>query len=128
MVNYQNIEGIYMTFTVWSYDHDASQFHANDLGADTFADLQTAVKTVRQRVRQTCHNTGWAKVRDISDAILVSLSECCRRDRQFDFAFLICDYATKFYQFLQGRTNRPNWDADFVRDGGLMNRRELRNA
>lgn len=48
-----------MTFTVWSYDHDAAQFHAN-----TFADFRTAVKTARQRVLQTCHNTGWAKVRD----------------------------------------------------------------
>lgn len=56
------------TFTVWVYDHDAAVHHDNDLEKDTFQDVSTAAQVARQRVKETNHNTGWAKVIDNSEA------------------------------------------------------------
>ncbi|WP_341744735.1 hypothetical protein [Azonexus hydrophilus] len=53
-----------MSFTVWAYDHDAAEHHCNDLTADTFSNAAEAAKCARQRVVETNHNTGYAKVVD----------------------------------------------------------------
>lgn len=52
------------SFTVWAYQYDAASFHANELRADTFKCRNQAIRVARQRVRETNHNTGWAKIID----------------------------------------------------------------
>ncbi len=52
------------SFTVWSYNYDAAPFHDNELQADTFQCRNQAVRIARRRVRDTNHDTGWAKIVD----------------------------------------------------------------
>lgn len=56
------------SFTVWSYDFDAAPFHHNQLRDDTFERIDRAVRVARQRVRESNHNTGWAKIIDNQQA------------------------------------------------------------
>lgn len=53
-----------MSYTIWVYDHDAAPHHDNNLGEDTFDDINKAVRQARTLVEKTNHNTGWAKIID----------------------------------------------------------------
>lgn len=53
-----------MSYTVWQYNCDINQHHQNDLNADTFESLDAAIACARNRVRETVHNTGYAKIVD----------------------------------------------------------------
>lgn len=56
------------SFTVWSYDYDAAPFHVNELSTDTFQCRNQAMRVARRRVRETNHDTGWAKIIDNTQA------------------------------------------------------------
>lgn len=53
-----------MSYTVWQYDCDQNLHHQNDLNSDSFIHLDDAIACARQRVRETNHNTGYAKIID----------------------------------------------------------------
>lgn len=53
-----------MSYTIWVYDFDAAPHHCNELGEDTFDEIDKAVRQARQCVSKTNHNTGWAKIVD----------------------------------------------------------------
>lgn len=63
-----------MTYTVWTYDHDAAPHHDNELKADTVDDLKQAIRLARQRVAETNHNTGFANI--VDNGIAGRMGDC----------------------------------------------------
>lgn len=53
-----------MSYTVWSYAHDAAVHHDNELVIDTFDCFKQAMQVARQRCSEAKHNTAYSKVVD----------------------------------------------------------------